>query len=199
MRLIIITPEADVPDEAETIQLLFEAGMHLLHIRKPFFTNRDMEHYLSGIDPVCYSRLVLHDAFEAGLQRGINRFHLNRRNSASPLEKDVKVSRSCHSLEEAALHAKEGYEYLFLSPVFDSISKEGYSAGFSHLSLENAFSEGRITDRTIALGGITPENISQVRRWGFGGVAVLGSVWDRTLSVFQRVEQFNRLKNRCEQ
>ena len=86
------------------------------------------------------------------------------------------LSVSCHSLEELSAH-KAKFDYLFLSPIFDSISKKGYSGRFTREELLEARDNGLIDKKIIALGGITAGNIPIIRELGFGGVAVLGSVW----------------------
>lgn len=86
------------------------------------------------------------------------------------------LSVSCHSLEELSAH-KAKFDYLFLSPIFDSISKKGYSGRFTREQLLEARDNGLIDKKIIALGGITAGNIPIIRELGFGGVAVLGSVW----------------------
>ncbi|MDD6809054.1 MAG: thiamine phosphate synthase, partial [Bacteroidales bacterium] len=47
------------------------------------------------------------------------------------------LSVSCHSLEELSAH-KAKFDYLFLSPIFDSISKKGYSGRFTREQLLEA-------------------------------------------------------------
>ena len=86
------------------------------------------------------------------------------------------LSVSCHSLEELSAH-KAKFDYLFLSPIFDSISKKGYSGRFTREQLLEARDNGLIDKKIIALGGITAGNIPIIRELGFGGGAVLGSVW----------------------
>ena len=67
-------------------------------------------------------------------------------------------------------------DYMFLSPVFDSISKRGYS---SHFSLEDIKSNsGIVKDRVFALGGVSADNIGLLPDAGFGGAAVLGFLWE---------------------
>jgi thiamine-phosphate pyrophosphorylase len=66
-----------------------------------------------------------------------------------------------------------------LSPVFDSISKAGYNAGFSYEAITDALEKGIIDNKVVALGGISSSNIASVTDLGFGGVAVLGTVWNQ--------------------
>ncbi len=107
-------------------------------------------------------------------------------------------SKSCHSLEELSMTLHS--HYVFLSPIFDSISKIDYYQGFTLEQLREAKEKNIITERVIALGGITAENIPIVRELGFGGVAVLGSLWwDYAVSkdVDKLLQRFNLLKKRC--
>ena len=85
------------------------------------------------------------------------------------------VSRSCHSLEELEEHAAD--DYLFLSPIFDSISKVGYTARFTAESLLEAAARGIVNDRVLALGGVRPEYLPRIRAYGFGGAALMGCIW----------------------
>ena len=69
------------------------------------------------------------------------------------LKKDNRawtVSRSLHSLAE--LRSSSGLEYAFLSPIFDSISKQGYKAAFEEEKLRQALADNSVP--VIALGGL---------------------------------------------
>ena len=85
------------------------------------------------------------------------------------------TGRSCHSIEE--VKNSTDVDYCFLSPIYDSISKKGYTSHFSAEILTNACREGIITERVFALGGITPELLPQLQEWGFGGAVMLGYLW----------------------
>lgn len=69
--------------------------------------------------------------------------------------------------------------YVFLSPIFDSISKAGYEAAFTASRLQQAAADGIIDGKVIALGGVTANNIPLLKEWHFGGAAFLGDVWSR--------------------
>ena len=91
------------------------------------------------------------------------------------------ISSSFHDLQ-ALEDCYFEFDYHFLSPVFDSISKEGYKGrGFD------------VTDSNktiIALGGIRPENVAQVKQLGYKGIAVLGSIWkaENPLQSFKNIK-----------
>ena len=64
-----------------------------------------------------------------------------------------------------------------MSPIFDSISKVGYTARFTAESLLEAAARGIVNDRVLALGGVRPEYLPRIRAYGFGGAALMGCIW----------------------
>ena len=176
MQLIAITSEKFLAGESEAINALFANGLERLHLRKPGATLLQTEQLIREIDARWYSRISLHDHFELAKKYGIGGLHLNSRNPQPPYGFAGMLSRSCHSLKEIA-EEKYKYDYLFLSPVFDSISKQGYTAKFGGGALQAAARNGSIGDNVIALGGITPERIEEAAACNFGGAAVLGYLW----------------------
>ena len=90
----------------------------------------------------------------------------------------VILSASCHTLEEVQ-EDKKTCDYVFLSPIFDSISKEGYSSKFTPEAIREAVKADIIDKKVIALGGIDEENILRVKDFGFGGAAIMGGLWSK--------------------
>jgi len=179
MQLITLTAERILCNEAEILNMLFDEGMPLLHLRKPCSSASEIKALLAGITPSYYQRIVLHDHFDMIPLFGLKGAHLNRRNPDAPNLSGITVSRSCHSIQ--AIRHLEGYDYLFLSPVFDSISKQEYNHAFTQDELRKAGNEGIINNKIIALGGIHAANIPLAADYGFGGVAVLGTLWSEFL------------------
>lgn len=184
-KLIVITRPDFFPGEGEAIDRLFREGLELLHLRKPGCEASRLYSLLDKIPRTYYPRIVLHDHFDIVKHpdyrlRGI---HLNRRNASIPEGYEGRISRSCHSVQEVkeclGSKAHPSYEYVFLSPIFPSISKEGYGEGFSLEALRDAGQKGEIGEKVIALGGISLQTIPLLRDIPFGGVAVLGSLWGK--------------------
>ena len=178
MKWITITSPEFLSGEAIFIDKLFSQGLDLLHIRKPDAPLEAYKRFLLQIPKQWYSRIVLHEHFALAEEFGLHGIHLNRRCSQVPDSFHRSISCSCHTLEEVKKQ-KDSKDYVFLSPIFDSISKVGYHAAFSPTSLKQAAIENIIDEKVIALGGITANNISLVKEWHFGGVAFLGDIWKR--------------------
>lgn len=179
MRLVVITREAFTAEEPETILRLLEGGIDRIHLRKPAATEPEMRRLIESLPATCYPHLSLHDHLPLAAEYGLGGVHLNGRNPMPPAGFRGVVSRSCHTLGELAGSAPTT-GYRFLSPIFDSISKSGYQAAFSEADLRDAAAQGIIDTRTLALGGVTPARLPQVRAWGFGGAALLGCIWRDT-------------------
>lgn len=175
---VVITQPFFFEGEAERIAgLLGRPDVDLVHIRKPDAGVLETERLLQQIPGSIYDRLVVHDHFELASGYGLHGIHLNSRNPKAPEGWKGTVSRSCHSLAELAACRREKFDYMSLSPIFDSISKQGYRAAFSREELAEAQRQGVIDSRVLALGGVTFDRIKQVLEMGFGGAMILGDAW----------------------
>lgn len=185
MEWIAITREEFFDAEAEAIALLLDGGCARVHLRKPTASERQMRELIERIPSRCYDRLSLHDRHELAAEYGLGGVHLNSRNPLPPADFRGAVSRSCHSVGELRRYPRE--DYLFLSPIYDSLSKAGYRSAFAADTLQRAAAEGWIDRRVFALGGITPARLPELAGWHFGGAAFLGYIWgDNTLQSIER-------------
>lgn len=191
MLWIVITSPSFIPDEAVFIHRLFAHGVDVVHLRKPGAAADDCARLLDGLSADDRRRIVIHDFFELAEPYGLKGIHLNARRSTVPDGWQGHVSRSCHSLEEVRLY-KDACDYVFLSPIFDSVSKQGYASAFTDDVLKQASRNGIIDNRVIALGGVTPDNISYLRQLNFGGAAMLGCV--NNLAALSVSGQINALE-----
>lgn len=178
MKIIVITRPYFFEGEDKYITYLLEQGIYRLHIRKPHASEKEVQALIEKIPQKYYAQVVLHEHPQLVEKYQLQGFHLNSRCPNLPDGYKGGVSRSCHSLEEVVRY-KDQCDYVFLSPIFDSISKEGYGSAFTQEELQNAYKQGIINDKVIALGGIKPEHASYLEANGFGGMAYLGYVWDK--------------------
>jgi thiamine-phosphate pyrophosphorylase len=198
VELIVITSERMLEHEEAAIDRLFAGGLATLHLRKPEATAHALQEMLEKINCRYHDRIVLHDHFALASLYKLKGVHLNRRNPDPPADRGLTVSKSCHALNE--LEASERYDYVFLSPVFDSISKSGYRKAFTEKELIAARDNRLICPKVYALGGVSRKEIPQAARYGFGGVAVLGALWEgfeRNGSEERLLELFGELRDEC--
>ena len=198
MKLVLITPPKFFVEEDQIITSLFEEGLDILHLRKPDSAPMYSERLLTLIPKQYHKRIVTHDHFYLKEEFNLMGIHLNSRNPDVPLNYKGHVSCSCHSIEEVK-QKKGHFNYVFMSPVFDSVSKKEYLSNFTQEELKAASKHGIIDKRVIALGGITTENIRTIKKYGFGGAAILGDIWDRfdehdTINFAEVLQRFKQLK-----
>ena len=189
--IIVITPEEVVQNETEIINQLFQEGLDLLHIRKPFIDQNEMKDFIQKIDSKFYSQLVLHSHYNLAENFNISRFHfreIDRKNGFFQSFTDKIISTSVHDIESFN-HLNKEWEYAFISPVFPSISKKGY--GENSTILNDIKKRDNSNVRLIALGGINEKNINEVFESKVDGVALLGAIWesDEPLNVFRKCRQ----------
>lgn len=153
-----------------------------MHIRKPDADITAVENLLLSIDPAYYGRVVMNDFHSLAVKYNLYGIHLNRRNPSVIDNWNGSVSRSTHSFQELSVD-DDKYDYSFLSPIFDSISKDNYVAGFSMSQLQKAALEGVINDKVFALGGVTVDRIALLKSLYFGGAALLGEVWNNADNI----------------
>lgn len=85
------------------------------------------------------------------------------------------IGASAHSTAEAREAATEGADFVVFGPVYDTPSKRRYGPPQGLAALEAA---AAATPRPLlAVGGITPERVREVRAAGAAGVAVIGAVY----------------------
>ena len=190
MKLIVVTAPTFFVEEDKIITALFEEGLDILHLRKPETPAMYSERLLTLI-PEKY-HFYLQEEFSLMV------IHLNTRNSKEPHDYSGHISCTCHSLDEVQ-NKKHFYDYLFLSPIYNCITKSGVTSGFTAEELRQAGKSKVIDSRVMALGGITPDNILEIKDYGFGGAVVMGDLWNKFNACTDRdylevIRHFKKLK-----
>ena len=194
--IVLIAPEDDIPKEIEILQQLFQEGLEYYHLRKPNKNYEEHCRYLNQIDSKYHHRIVVHYFHEL-----INEFHLKGIHFQEQKRKDhidnpgqyflnlnmygKTISSSFHELEVIDSCEFE-FDYHLLSPVFSSISKQGYAG--------RGFNVNHLDKRIIGMGGVTTDNLTEFDTLGFKGVGVLGGIWNSN----EPVEVFKKMKRHFE-
>lgn len=192
MRFILISLEGYFEQEHIFLNQIFQKGLLYFHLRKPTWSFGEQEIFLNKINPIYHSRIVLHDHYELIKKFNLKGIHYNTRNKTSFNQcetKNLKLSGSFHQFHEIE---KFPYplEYGFLSPVFDSISKDFYKSDFEKSNLKFFLQKHK---NIIALGGVNSSNINTCYDLGFRGVAILGAIWHSK----NPLKSFNEIKKIC--
>lgn len=179
MRILFSYP-TKLEDEASIINNEISSGnWDLFHLRKPSWNEEEVTKLFLELSEETKRKTVLHSCFELVEKFELKGVHLKKNKLSNFQTFKFSTSVSCHSFEEV-LEIEGKVEYCFLSPIFDSISKEGYRSNFDREELKEFLKKERAT-KVIALGGLTETNYVEVLTLGFDGGGFLGSVWNKYL------------------
>ena len=122
--------------------------------------------------------LVVNDRVDVASAAGVGAVQLTSRSmSVADVRRvrgDLRIGASVHSAETAVDAERAGAEWYVIGPAFETETHPAKIAGGSEL-IAAAVSRTQIP--AIAIGGITPERVAQVRSAGAHGVAAIRGVW----------------------
>jgi thiamine-phosphate pyrophosphorylase len=199
MKLILITPPYSHSNEIEILSTAYELGVDRIHIRKPDIDEKTLRTYLDKLGEKIMSRASLHYYENLMKDYSFSGFHFSSNHWKEILEEenefindsDVLLSSSFHHPNEIQAKGSD-LDYAFCSPVFPSISKDGYLPSFEW--------DVRDIDNNLdlyALGGITSQKISACKDKGFQGVAVLGAIWNQN-TMKEAINELEKTKTECD-
>lgn len=182
--LVLLSHPDTFPREPEKVNEILAAYPKVLfHLRKPGYSPSEATDFIRQIGKPFHSRIVIHQHHQLAEEFGLKGIHLTA--AARKQQSGNAVSTSFHSIEEARNEGGD-YDYFFCSPVFQSISKSGYSGN------ENWDIGGEseiFRQKAVALGGVDASRAADLKRYGFVSFAVLGAVWhieNEPVSAFKR-------------
>ncbi|MDB5271663.1 MAG: thiamine phosphate synthase [Chitinophagaceae bacterium] len=111
-------------------------------------------------------------------------------------KKGLTISSSVHDQEE--IHRLPlGVDEVWLSPIYESISKAGYQAAFTASQFDTWTKniQQQKQAKVFALGGVKAEHLNELKQRGFYGAVALGTVW----KDIQGLKDKEILKQRIEQ
>jgi thiamine-phosphate pyrophosphorylase len=198
--LILVSSPQFLLHENETLVKLFRAGLEIFHLRKPDCPEQQIREYLNLIPAGLHNRIVLHSHYHLASEYNLRGIHLTEKTKhtcgpdwEAQRMKNQTVSASFHRLEDVRQISCH-YDYIFLSPVFDSISKEDYTHAFSETEIEGICDEMKARPHPIpivGLGGVDISNIMKIKAMKLSGAALLGAVWQQAdpVEAFIRIQQ----------
>jgi len=198
MELIVLSNPEAIANEAKIINQLFEAGMTRFHLRKPGWSDHQCLDLLKDIDPAFHPHIALHQHYAIANEISTKRLHYPEKHRFDSSEAEIiklkqegfTCSTAMHEL--TALPHLTAFDYVFFSPVFDSISKPGYE---SKLAKGFILQKVNAQPAVIALGGVDAQNIRQIRQMQFDGAAVLGTIWKQPEQAVTSFQNLNKIIN----
>jgi thiamine-phosphate pyrophosphorylase len=204
MKLILISPSKQQDSEIGILLNMFEQGLQTYHVRKKNFSTRQLKNYLDEIPQKYHNRIVIHSHHELALKYNLKGIYISRSHKKKKImlwlwtkwlkfrRNHLELSITIRSVEDI-VDVMPRYNYIFLSPVFDSISGNFQSA-FSDYNIMSNLKNKKL--KAIARGGVSINNIEKAKSLGFTGIAFYSSIWksEKPLQEFMKVlGKFNEL------
>lgn len=161
---------------------LLEAGVSAIQLREKDLCDADFIKLAKPIARLCRgyaAQLFINSRAGIAAELGANGVHLP--GDSAPVEQVVPksdyrliVGCSVHSRDEARTRELEGADFLTYSPIYPTASKPGYGPAVGLEKLRKVAASVKIP--VFALGGVTPERVTECIGAGAYGVAVMSNV-----------------------
>ena len=203
MKLIVISPSKKQENEVPFLLNMFEQGLTTYHIRKKTFSTRQLKNLIEEIPKKYHTRLVIHSHHELALRYDLKGIYISRSHKKRKIrlwffmnwlklwKNNIEVSITFRSIEDV-FDFNQLYNYIFLSPIFDTISGNFQSA-FSDYNLKPTLKNTKY--KVVARGGVSITTIQKAHELGFAGVAFYSSIWKSTAPV----QEFMKVKEKFQE
>ena len=192
----------------DTIHDLLDVGVSAIQLREKDLSDAE---YIKLAEPLCklchtYSaQLFVNSRIEIAMKIGADGLHLP--GDSASVEKVIEetnhrfiIGSSVHTLTEAKQRETEGADFITYSPIYPTLSKPGYgpTVGPDKIEIEDDLEGLRKVTKEVnipvfALGGITPERVSECLDAGAYGVAVMSGAMSPTNGAQQAKMYLQRL------
>jgi thiamine-phosphate pyrophosphorylase len=190
MKLFVISPPKDKPDEPNLVTKMFESGLTTLHLRKPRHSTTQMMEYIKEIPEHFHNRIVIHSHHQLALKFPLKGIHLTSTHLGKKwkywfVRQRLKLkfgiiskSRSYSRLQQVYNKEDYNFNYYLLGTVFNSLT-HGFYSGFYEEGVVAAIKTSK--KKFVARGGTTPDVIKKANDLGFYGIAFNSYIWDAEL------------------
>ncbi len=200
MEIAVFSWPDQLDNEHALIKALFDNGLETFHLRKPGWTEEATYDFLTNIPAEWHPRVILHQHFALSKTFDIKGIHFSKRwplyrNSDWLKMENLLFSCSIHEFNQYQ-NLPKGIDRIYLSPVFQSISKPNTYGAFEGKAMADFIQAHQHQISIFGLGGIHLYNIFRLKQLGFSGAGILGAIWKpfqkkgfhEGLKVFQQLK-----------
>ena len=166
----------------DVIRNLLDVGVSAIQLREKDLSDAKFIKLAHPIYKLCHAytaQLFINSRIEIAADFGVEGIHLP--GDLSPVNEVIErtdgrfiIGCSVHTLDEAKTREMEGADFITYSPIYPTMSKPGYGPAVGLDNLRKVTEAVKIP--VFALGGITPDRVSECIDAGAYGVAVMSGV-----------------------
>ena len=182
--LNVITDEAIASGRthAEIARLACAGGADAIQLRDKCCGMRELcrtGREIRAITKKTGALFIVNDRLDVALACGADGVHLGQDDLRVEVARQLAprpfvIGASVGNVDEAVIAEEAGADYVAVSPVFSTASKDNAGPGLGLAALREI--RAVVTIPVIAIGGVSRENVGEVIRAGADGVAVISAV-----------------------
>ena len=179
LRLYAVTDRTWLGNETlyEQVEKALEGGATLVQLREKELPEADVQKEAEELLELCHRygvKLILDDDVELAAKVGADGVHIGLAHAREILGPDKIIGVTAKTVEQAKAAEAGGADYLGSGAVFGSTTKKD-AIPMKHELLEEICHSVKIP--VVAIGGITAENVLQLKGRGIAGVAVVSGIF----------------------
>lgn len=159
-----------------------EGGATIIQLRDKKAAGNEIMGIGKEIKSLCQEggcSFIINDDVEVALEIDADGVHLGQsdmllKEARRLVPSDMVIGVSATSYKEARAAFYEGADYIGVGPIFETTSKDDANAPIGLTALKKICEEINIP--VIAIGGITLQNVTDLKKAGVDGVAVISAV-----------------------
>lgn len=166
----------------EQVEEALKGGVTILQLREKNLKEEDFIREAVELRSLCHKYqvpLIINDNVQVAIKSGADGVHVGI--TDAPVAeirkltgKDFIIGATAKTVEQAGEAEKNGADYLGVGAVFPSSTKKT-AIRITREELERICSSVKIP--AVAIGGITDENISEIKGGGMSGIAVVSAIF----------------------
>lgn len=169
-------------DFYETIEQALAGGVTLLQLREKHLSENELIEEAVRVKEICrkyHVPLIINDNYRAALEAGADGVHVGMEDApVSEIRRlagtDFIIGATAKTVAQAQKAEAEGADYLGVGAVFPSPTKTN-AVRITAAQLHEICTSVQIP--AVAIGGITAENLHEIKGGGMAGIAVVSAVF----------------------
>lgn len=166
----------------EQVEEALKGGVTMVQLREKDLSDKEFIEEARVLRAICSEYgvpLIINDRVDVALEAGADGVHVGIEDeSVSLIRKRVGpgfiIGSTAKTLEQAGAAEREGADYIGVGAMFPSPTKET-ALGISLEDLKNI--SASVSIPSVAIGGISAENIALLEGGGMSGIAVISAIF----------------------